>query len=816
MWGRRLLRALAIAVVLAVAHPAAAQGVDGGWPREIRQDGDVLRYYQPQVDGWDDQKLLRMRLAVVVSGPAFKTPVAGALWLEARTDTDVGTRTVHLTDLKVERVLFALTDKALADRAEETLRRLIPPGPIVVALDRVLAGVKAAAAPRRAPALKNDPPMIIVSRQPARLVVFDGQPVFAPIGNTGLQYAINTNWTFVNVIASAEYYLLDDRTWLAASDIAGPWSVADRLASGFLDLPDDDNWKDARAAAAAMQAQYRQAPRVHVVTQPAEMVVIDGEPKLAPAGKPGGPLSYVANTDADLFFHKTDNNWYLLVAGRWFRAITLQGPWTYATRDLPKAFADIPANGRKGRALYSVPGTPQAQQAVLVAGIPQAAVLKRSEAILTVSYGGEPRFAAIEGTLLSYAVNASTVVIKVADGVFYALERGAWFVAASPAGPWALAKSVPPEIYGIPPGSPVYNAIYVTQEAVSEDEVVSSYTDGYLGGYVYDDVLMWGTGYYYPPYWYYGALPVYYPCPYTWGAAAWYNPATNTYFRGGAVYGPYGGFGAAAAYNAATGTYARGAAAYGPYGGFKVGAAYNPATGAWARGAAGYGPNGAWRGGYGYNPATGTHIAAAQGSSVYGSWGKAAVSRGDQWARAGYRSTSEGTIAGVRTSQGTGAIIGQGAGGNTAGVIRGQNNTYVGGDGNVYRRNDQGWSKYENGSWNPVTPPQRGQAEQQPGATRLAGSGSSQLRQPGGLSGAQSPQQRFQDAQRTMERSTYDSLDQERLARQQGAQRANNWESEFRARSGYGGYGGASNFQAGRPYTGGAMRGGGGFRGGRR
>jgi len=33
----------------------------------------------------------------------------------------------------------------------------------------------------------------------------------------------------------------------------------------------------------------------------------------------------------------------------------------------------------------------------------------------------------------------------------------------------------------------------------------------------------------------------------TYGAAAWYNPATGFYGRGAVAYGPYGGYGRAAA-----------------------------------------------------------------------------------------------------------------------------------------------------------------------------------------------------------------------------------------------------------------------------
>ena len=43
-------------------------------------------------------------------------------------------------------------------------------------------------------AVNNDPPVIFHADRPASLVVFDGDPVLAPAGNSGLQFAVNTNW----------------------------------------------------------------------------------------------------------------------------------------------------------------------------------------------------------------------------------------------------------------------------------------------------------------------------------------------------------------------------------------------------------------------------------------------------------------------------------------------------------------------------------------------------------------------------------------------------------------------------------------------
>jgi len=783
---RSVLICLAFSAVLyfVTGWTGFAWGADEGWPRQKEQDGNILVYYQPQLDSWKNQKVLKARVAVELTLQGQKQPIAGAVWITADTETDLESRMVTLDDIEVEKTSFAVLDPALSAAGEKAVKAMIPRKEVVVALDRILAGLRQTELTSKNIDLRNEPPKIIVSSKPARLLIFDGQPVFAQIEGTNLRYAINTNWTVLNEEATSNYYLLDGTTWLFTDKLGDPWKLAKKLPGDLAKLPADDNFKDARDNARGGHPQYSKVPMIYMVTEPAELIVFDGKPKYKEAG-PGElkELYYATNTDADLFYYRKDKSWYFLVAGRWYRATeSLEGPWTFATADLPTVFSLIPSKGPKGRVLYSVPGTPQAQEAVRAAAIPQTATIKPGDVKLTVSYDGDPKFEPIAGTTppIQYAVNASVPVIKVSDTAYYACERGVWFAAPAPTGPWVVASKVPEAIYTIPPSSPLYPVTYVVQYEQSPEVVVSSYTSGYTGCYVSFGVSFWGTGYYYPPYWHYPpyGYPIYRPMPYTWGAHAWYNPATSTYYRGGAAYGPYGGFGAGASYNAATGTYKRGYAAYGPSGGYKVGSAYNSRTGAWATGAAAYGPNGSIRAAQGYNPSTGTKFAGAQGSSVYGSWGAGVVSRGDQWAKGAYRTTDQGTVGGIKTSEGGAAI-------------KGQNNTYVGKDGNVYRKNESGWSKYENGAWNPVDRTQANKPSQ------LPAQGGGTPRQ--GALGDRAGQGQVSSGDVTSD------LNRESANRAAGQQRTSQWNSEYSSRS---------SAPAARSYSGAPRGGGGGMRGG--
>src|SRR5262249_15480342 len=161
----------------------------------------------------------------------------------------------------------------------------------------------------------------------------------------------------------------------------------------------------------------------------------------------GTALQYAADSDSQLFFHSDERSLYLLLSGRWFKASSLNGPWRYvAPHDLPPDFAKIPANSPQAIVLASVPDTRQAESAVIANSVPTTATVSRRTTKIELNYDGEPKFKPIEGTTMSYAINANVPVIRASDE-FYAVDNAVWFVAKSAAGPWEVATEVPEEIY---------------------------------------------------------------------------------------------------------------------------------------------------------------------------------------------------------------------------------------------------------------------------------------------------------------------------------------------------------------------------------
>ena len=223
------------------------------------------------------------------------------------------------------------------------------------------------------------------------------------------------------------------------------------------------------------------------------------------------------NTDANLFRDLANNSLYVLISGRWFTAPAESGPWQFVPGDkLPPDFKNIPDNSPKAVVKVSVPGTPQAQEAVIANSIPHTAWVVRTTAT-TIPIDGPPKIAPVVGTPLSYVANSEAPIIKIDAKTWYACQNGVWFVATSANGPWTAAATVPAIIYTIPPSSPIYYVTYVRVYGVSAQYVYVGYTPGYYGTVIGPGgVVVYGTGYYYYPW----VGSVFYAPPVTYGVAA--------------------------------------------------------------------------------------------------------------------------------------------------------------------------------------------------------------------------------------------------------------------------------------------------------
>jgi hypothetical protein len=746
------VRKIVAYLLLLFSVPSIVLGEEIGWPREMTQKGARIVYYQPQIDQWSDYRTLNARMAISVTPPGGQ-PTPGVVSIQARTDANKETRTVLISNIKVIDARFPSADAPSNAKLEELVRTFFEPdNTITISLDRLTAEVEEDKVSGPAVKVDNTPPKIFVSKGPTVLLLVDDKEVRAPIEKTKLEFVVNANWTVLFDKTGKKYYLLNGKQWLTAAKLEGPWTAVAQLPKEMDKLPADQNWEEVKKAIPP-PGPAGAAPAVFFSNVPAEVIEFKGAPVYAKI--PGTQLTYATNTQSAVFVQTAEQKYYFLVSGRWFRSASLDGPWSYASDDLPSDFAKIPPNGPRSEVLASVPGTQEAQDAVLLAQIPTSAIVNipEAEAKVKVQYDGDPQFKPIETTSLSYATNTQDKIIKVGD-LYYLCFQAVWFMSTTPNGPWKVASSVPKDIYTIPPSSPVYNVTYVTQTQTSPTTVECDQTAGYLGMFLVGTMvgltIAYGTGYYYRPYYYYPpyGYPIYRPYPITYGVGAFYHPYSGTYGVARGAYGPYGGVTGAAWYNPSTGRYGRSVSAYGPYGSVTAARTYNPYTGVYG--------------------------ATRQGSNAYGNWGSSVAVRGDQWAQTAHRSNSQGTAAGFRTSEGARGVGYSGRNGNSGFVAQGKNdNMYAGKNGDVYRKDSSGsWQKYENGGWSDTGPKptphaqntsqrQGAQAQQRP--AQGTGNGAAASQQPSISSG------------------TRQQLDRDAQARQTGTQRTQQYQKSGRA-----------------------------------
>ncbi len=501
------------------------------WPREFNLPDAVVLVYQPQVSQWIDDRI-DFRFALAIKPKGASTESFGTVFANARTSVNKSLRTVVFDDFKISKSVFP----ALPDNGApyiDALKKQFAASVRSVALDRLKVSPKLTNAMPPSVAVDNTPPRIIVSNVSAILVPIDGTPVLRPVaGNARFQRVINTRALLLRDTVENYFYIHVYDGWLQTPALDLPWTRPfitppglDAVARAAMATHGVDMLSgDPKANPPAMLATNK--PQIVISTTPAELIVFNGQPDFAPIA--GTTLRWATNTGADVL-QDANNNYYVLLAGRWFTSAKLIGPWTFvASNALPADFARIPETSLAASVLPAVAGTPQAREALVDNRIPQTAIVPLVNGpTFTASFDGAPQFAPIAGTTLTYALNAPMPVIATAAGALYAVKAGVWFTAAQATGPWKIATSVPPEIYTIPTSNPLHYVTYVHVYSATATDVHVGYTPGYLGTAVAPTgTVVYGTGYAYKP----------------WIGSAWYQQPTTYGLSASPVYNPNVGF----------------------------------------------------------------------------------------------------------------------------------------------------------------------------------------------------------------------------------------------------------------------------------
>src|SRR5437763_3153829 len=406
------LLALPVARTVAATTGGSDQSGDPGWPREKYSNGTRLLIYQPQVDDWKNFQDLSWRMAVSLT-PKGGKEVVGVVEMKGSTEVDNVAKVVIITNPEITGTYFPSLDQATKEKMEQLFKGFVPPT-ISISLHRLIASVPKQEAPTGVQ-LNNDPPKILVGYRPSILLSVDGEPVLSEVPKTNLKFVVNTQWPLFFDSENSSYYLAVGQQWLTSNSLDAQWSPAKKLPRDMSKVPQDKEWSALKKIIPPPAKSGGVTPAVFYSDKPAEIILFDGQPVYTKV--PDTQLTYATNTNSVVFVYTPTQHFYYLTACRWFSANDLEGPWTYATPDLPPDFAKIPASSPASAILASVPGTDEAKDAVLLAQVPTTMTVKPAEAQakVKVEYGGEPKFEPIKGTSMSYATNTQDKVIKVGD-----------------------------------------------------------------------------------------------------------------------------------------------------------------------------------------------------------------------------------------------------------------------------------------------------------------------------------------------------------------------------------------------------------------
>ena len=501
-------------IVLSLFSVYASAADTATWPQAIEGKDGAVTVYQPQPEKLSG-KTLSGRAAMSIKLTNQKDPIWGVFWFEGDIETDRSNDSATLSNLEVKEVRWPNSTESGEERFSAFVEKEIENSIFTTTISQLTATLAASdKAQKSLEDLKHEAPDILFSDKLAVLLSYDGKPKFQAIEKSDYLRAVNTPLAVAANKNKTKFYLSSGSGWYAANDAMGPWKTTEDVPSDLAKLIKQEESKTSKT------------PTIIATTEATELISTDGDAKWRSLA--GGQLMYVENTETPWLREIASGEMYVLLSGRWFSSKVQDGPWRFVRPDkLPKSFSDIPPESELGGLRTSIAGTDEANEAVMDTQIPQTAAVKRHGTTITVDYDGEPKFEAIKGTEVSYALNTASQVLMINER-YYAVEDAIWYESNKTTGPWVVAEQVPAnEIAKIPSSSPAYNTAFVNIYGSTKEVVYVGYTPGYYWSYPYYGVPVYGTGWYYPPYY---SPNYYYPYPRTWGMHVGYSSGGGWYY----------------------------------------------------------------------------------------------------------------------------------------------------------------------------------------------------------------------------------------------------------------------------------------------
>ena len=141
-------------------------------------------------------------------------------------------------------------------------------------------------------------------------------------------------------------------------------------------------------------------PKIFVGYRPSILLSVDGEPVLSEVPKTN--LKFVVNTQWPLFFDGENSSYYVPVGQQWLTSNSLNGQWS-PTKKLPRDMTKVPQDKQWSALKKIIP--PPAKSGGIAPVVFYSD--KPAEVIL---FDGQPVYAQIPGTQLTYATNTTLSV----------------------------------------------------------------------------------------------------------------------------------------------------------------------------------------------------------------------------------------------------------------------------------------------------------------------------------------------------------------------------------------------------------------------
>ena len=330
------------------------------WPREIKEKNYTITLYQSQLESFEGN-ILKGRMALSIKNEK-EDIIFGALWFKARLATDLETRTAILEAFEIPKVKFPdVEDQSKLEKLKKIIIDDLESINIEMSLDRIISDIESITQGNElGEKLKNDPPVIFFRSTPTVLIIIDGDPILEKVENSKLETVVNT--PFLILKDKKNYYIHGESYWYKADKITSEnWKVTKSVPK---DVEKAGEKMVDKQEPPEVTEENSEIPDIIVTTKPSELIISDGELKYEPINETS--LLVVSNSENDILLDIKLQTHFVLINGRWYNSKTLKdGEWKFIEPDkLPEDFAAIPSEATIASVKASVPGTPEAQEAL--------------------------------------------------------------------------------------------------------------------------------------------------------------------------------------------------------------------------------------------------------------------------------------------------------------------------------------------------------------------------------------------------------------------------------------------------------------------